>query len=256
MRLVTKLGENPKVVAVIVLGVFMSSTFFTNRAFASGTPGCGIFEISPDCDLSGWIHFFLGLVIGAFLALLFYYLEHRNMVRIDKILDSQEALRNRRKDYAVLHTSNLLQTLLFTMGLIKREINNFNNAPSLNMDGEKIIWIRNASMSRARAAEARMGRVLQSIRSVTIAANDVLEPELVNQVEAVCTYIGELSAEEDEQGTMEFPKYEICRTKIAYLIENLQDYSIATHSFGELIEEPYVNSIATPKATLVEEEKS
>ncbi len=88
------MGKNSKVPAIVVFAVFVSSTFFANRAFASGTSGCGIFEIRPDCDLSGWLHFVFGLAIGIFLALLFHYLSHRNLVRIDRIIASQTALRN------------------------------------------------------------------------------------------------------------------------------------------------------------------
>jgi len=66
-----------------------------------------------------------------------------------------------------------------------------------------------------------------------IASNDILEPEIIDQVDGVCTFIGELSAIEERDGTMVFPKYVVCKIKTRLLIEKLQTYSNETHLFEE-----------------------
>lgn len=50
--------------------------------------------------------------------------------------------------------------------------------------------MQSVTLSELRRDEAKLGRVLQSVRSILTAANDVLDPELVNRVDGVCTYLG------------------------------------------------------------------
>jgi hypothetical protein len=54
---------------------------------------------------------------------------------------------------------------------------------------------------------------------------------------------------------MEFPKYEVCRIKVRYLIELLQTYSRETRSFRDTVEEPYKTSPIDTEADLTEEVK-
>lgn len=67
-----------------------------------------------------------------------------------------------------------------------------------------------------------------------VAVNDVLEPEVVNRVDGVCNFIGELSVQENPDGIMEFPKISVSKIKIQYLLEILKTYSVATRSFRDL----------------------
>jgi len=68
--------------SLLVFAVFFSSIFFVHSAFAAVTPGCEFFDLSPECDLSGWFHLLLGdiiigSIVGGLLALLFHRLAHR-----------------------------------------------------------------------------------------------------------------------------------------------------------------------------------
>jgi len=114
--------------SILLFSVFVASTFFIHTAFAAATPGCGFFDLSLECDLSGWMKLFMGdIAIGAFLALLLHFFSRRSNVKIEKnseqlkensekikdnsekiqkILDAQEYSRNRRRDYFVESTKS------------------------------------------------------------------------------------------------------------------------------------------------------
>lgn len=93
------------------------------------------------------------------------------------------------------------------------------------------------------------------MRSILTAANDVLDPDIVTRVEGVCNYLGEISVEQQSDGTMEFPKYEVCRIKVQYLIEMLQTYSRETRSLKDIVEEPSRTSTIDSEPELAEEVK-
>src|SRR5580765_5442645 len=102
------------VAAVIVAGL-VSGTFDPHLAFGSGpdAPNCGRFDYGRDCDLSPTLALILDLVGGGLLALFLFYLSKRNQIRLDHIIASQEALRNRRMDYAAHQLKHLFQLTLF-----------------------------------------------------------------------------------------------------------------------------------------------
>jgi len=78
--------------SMLVFAVFFSSIFFVHSAFAVAAPGCGFFDISLECDLSGWMKLFLGdiliaSIVGGLLALLF----HRFSIRTPRLnFDTRE----------------------------------------------------------------------------------------------------------------------------------------------------------------------
>jgi len=142
-------------------------------------------------------------------------------------------MRLRRKDYAAQHLKNLFNTLLFTIGVTNKSTSNFNLALSSETRKDERQYLKGKMLSELRSEEAQMGRVLQLIRNTIISSNDILEPHIIDQIDGVCTFIGELSAREERDGTMVFPKYVVCKTKTRLLIEQLQTYSNETHLFVE-----------------------
>ncbi len=217
-----------KILAILVFGVFVSTIFVFHLAFAADTrdPNCGLFTIRLDCDLSGWMKLFMGDIgIGAFLAVLLHTFSSRNQKKIEQIIHAEKELKERRQKYSLAHLRNLLNLILFTMSLVKRSINQYNAALS-EKDSGKQMWIQSNTLSKMRSDEAKLGRLLQSIRSLLVASNDVLDPEVVNRVEGVCNFIGEISAEENPDNTMQFPKFDVCRIKVQYLSELLQNHQV------------------------------
>jgi len=232
----SNMRKNLQLFSILVFAVFFSSIFFVHSAFAAVTPGCGFFDLSPECDLSGWFHLLLGdiiigSIVGGILALLFHRLAHRTQKKLETIIESQENMRLRRKDYAAQHLKNLFNTLLFTIGVINKSTFNFNLALASETRRDERQYLREKMLSELRSDEVQMGRVLQLIRNTIIASNDILEPDVIDQIDGVCTFIGELSAIEERDGTMVFPKYGVCKTKSKLLIGKLQTYSNETHLF-------------------------
>jgi hypothetical protein len=251
-----ELCKKPKVLTAVVFAGFVSGTFLPYLVFGSGPddPSCGRFDYSRRCDLSPTLFLLVDLVIGVLLAILFHYLSNRNQKRLDQIIASQEALRNRRMDYAAQHLKKLFQLTLFTMSVTKRSVAHYNLTVGLT-DDEKPMWMRSVTLSELRRDEAKLGRVLQSVRNILTAANDVLDPDMVNRVDGVCNYLGEISVEQNADGTMEFPKYDVCRMKVTYLIELLQTYSRETRTFKDIVEGPYDTSTLDVEPDLAEEVK-
>lgn len=253
---VWELCKKPTFVAAVFVAGFVSGTFDPHLVSASApdAPTCGRFDYNQHCDLSPTLAVVLDLVGGGLLALFLYYLSKRNQTRLDQIIASQEVLRNRRMDYAAQHLKHLFQLTLFTMSVTKRSISHYNLTVGLT-DDEKPRWMQSVTLSELRRDEAKLGRVLQSVRSILTAANDVLDPDVVSRVEGVCNYLGEISIEQQADGTMVFPKYDVCRMKVTYLIELLQTYSRETRSFKDTVEEPYGTSPIDSRANLAEEVK-
>ena len=216
----------------------MSSMFVFHLAFAAAEEAprhCVLFEVRMDCDLSGWMKLFMGDIgIGAFLAVLLHSFSHRNQQKIEQIIDSEKKLKERRHSYSVTHLKNLLNLILFTMSIIKRSINQYNSSLTIT-DTTKQMWIQSNTLSKMRADEAKLGRLLLSIRNLMVASNDVLEPEIVNRVEGVCNFIGEITVEESPDNSMEFQKYTVCRLKVVFLLELLQGKYVSSSSQKKII---------------------
>jgi len=234
------------IIGVMIFAAFISVIFLTYIAFgASGEgrdPTCGELDWNGKCELSPTGHMFYGDAltggsIALFLSWFFFHLSKKNQLKIEQIMESEQNLRNRRKDYGVSHLKNLLNLLFFTMNLLKGSLAHYNRAAKLSDDDRKL-WLQSTYLSRVRADEAKMGRILISIRSILVAANDVLEPELVRRIEGVCNFIGELSTDENQDGTMDFAKMSVSRIKVQYLLEMLNTYSVTTRSFKD-VEEHY-----------------
>jgi len=241
--------------SLLVFAVFFSSIFFVHSAFGAATPGCGFFDLAPECDLSGWLHLLMGdiligSIVGGLLALLFHRLALRTQKKLETIIESQESMRLRRKDYAAQHLKNLFNTLLFTIGVINKSTSNFNQTLASETRRDERQYLREKMLAELRSDEVQMGRVLQLIRNTIIASNDILEPNIIDQIDGVCTFIGELSATEQRDGTMAFPKYVVCKTKTRLLLEILQTYSNDTHLFEEQKIENLQNQSKTPKENL------
>jgi hypothetical protein len=242
-------------IGVIILAVFISVIFLTYMAFdeSGADTTCGEWDWNAKCELSPAAHMIYGDIItggsiALFLSWFFHRLTHRNQLKIEQIIESDQAIKNKRKDYAVGHLKNLLTTLFFTMNTLKGSLSNYNNVLKLP-DHDVKIWSRSTYLSRVRADEAKVGRILMSVRNILIAINDVLEPEVVNRVEGVCNFIGELSVQENPDGTMEFPKVSVSKIKVQYLLEMLKTYTVASRSFRD-IEQYYESSAFVSRGAL------
>ena len=204
---------------------------------------CHVLEISDHCDLSGIGHLVYGdLVVGGVLALFFHHLAHKNQVRIDKIISTNEGHRLKRKDFAVFHLKSQVTAMLFNLGRIKKLAEFYNTAVKadyhpLTLEQKERTWKIRTLNERVKFEEEKLGRLLDVVRSTLVGAQDVLEPEVVMQTDGVITFIGEMKVEEQSDQTMEFVKYSVSKKKVLYLLEKLKSYSTVMHAFKK-VEEP------------------
>ena len=245
---------------LLVFFIFVSSTFFIHMSFgASGERdvSCHVLEISEHCDLSGIGHLIYGdLIVGGVLALFFHHLAHKNQVRIDKIINSNEEHRLKRKDFAVFHLKSQVTATLFNLGRIKKMAEFYNDALKsdyhpLTLEEQERTWKIRTLNERVKFEEEKLGRLLDVIRSTLVGAQDVLEPEVVMQTDGVITFVGEMKIEEQQDRTMEFVKYAVSKKKVLYLLEKLKSYSAVMHTFKK-VEESIENELSAsvyPNAT-------
>lgn len=220
----------------------MSTSLVHSTFGATGIPGCGMFEIKEGCELGGWMHLIIGdVAIGAILAVFLHILAHRsnqklehNAKAIQEIVVMQEVQRNQRKDFAVFNLKNLFNTLLHVMGQVNKSTFNFNETMARETNREKRELNRSIIIGEIKGEEERVARIINSIRNNLLAANDVLEPDVANQIEGVCTYLSEIYSIETLDGVMTLPKYQTSKKKIRYIIEKLSTYTVESHLFNEI----------------------
>ncbi len=219
--------------SILLFSVFVASTFFIHTAFAVTVPGCGLFDVSLECDLSGWMKLFLGdIAIGAFLALLLHFFSRRSNVKIEKnseqlkensekikensekiqkILDAQEYSRNRRRDYFVASTKSSINAVLLRLGMMNRIVLNEKNIGTVDQ------------YHRLELEETAIHEVVEKVKHAISLAVDILDPMLVSQIDNLFTYIQELSPSKNKE-KLEFSEYEESKEKIMHLKERLDEF--------------------------------
>jgi len=212
--------------SMLVFAVFFSSVFFFHTAFAATTPGCGFFEISLECDLSGWMKLFMGdLAIGVFLAILLHFFAQRsnskleknseqlkeNSLTIQKILDERELSRNRRRDYFVASTKSSSNAILLRLGMMNRIVLNKENIDTHDQ------------YHRLELEEAAIHEVIEKVKHTISLAVDILDPMLVNQIDNLLTYIEQFSPSKNME-KLEFCEYEEVKERIMRLRERMEEF--------------------------------
>jgi len=72
--------------------------------------------------------------------------------------------------------------------------------------------------------------ILQNARNTIVYSSDTLDPTLVNQLDGVCTFVGQ-SAIIEKEGKLEFTKYEKSRRKIDEVSKKLQSITESSPVF-------------------------
>ncbi len=214
----SKLRKKAYLTPILFFSLFVSSTFFIHTAFAAVSEGCTLWDVNLECDLSGWMKFFMGDIgVGAFLAVLLHFLTHRSNLKLEengrqiqKIVEAGESIRKARRDYAVQNIKNHFTTLLFVVGILNRLIINYNSAT----EQQSVVY------GKIKGEEERMARIIQNMRNTIVYSSDTLDPTLVNQLDGVCTFVGQ-SGITEKDGKLEFPKYEKARRKVDEIAKKL-----------------------------------
>lgn len=212
--------------SMLFLIVFFSSTFTVHWAFAVTTEDCGIFDLKPGCDLSGWMKLIMGdLAIGAFLAVLLHYLSHRSNLKIEeniriatknseniqKIILAQEEYRNRRKLYVGQTMKNHFSSILLSIGLMNKFLNE-----SSSIDSSE------DHLSNLKQKEKELKSIIQRSRNTLDLSIDIFDPLFVDQIEKFLLQIDQTNVSDFQING--FPNYEEIKEKISQLTKRLNDF--------------------------------
>ncbi len=215
-----------------LVAFFILPIFLFDSAYAAVSEGCEIFEIKAGCDLSGWMKVIFGVAIGGGLAILLYTLSHRtklrlernheqlkensekikeNSIAIQKILDAEEYLRNRRRDYLLASTKSSSNAILLRLGMMNRIVLNKEN---FDTDDQ---------YRRLELEETAISEIIEKVRHAISFAVDVLDPILVTQIDNLFTYIEQFTPSKNKE-KLEFSEYEKTKEKIMHLRDRLEEF--------------------------------
>ncbi len=201
----------------LVFTFVIGNTFLIYPAFAVSSEGCNMFEITFDCDLSGWMKLILGdIAIAATLAIFLHYLVHRsntkieensnaiksNSVAIQKIITEQEGIRKRRKIYVIQSLKNHFSSLLLCVGIV-------NKFPDVSS---------NTLVERSKELES----ISQRIQNTLNLSIDVLDPMFVEQIEKFLTTVEQIAHNIQENKSW---NYDSIKDNIAQMTKRLNKYS-------------------------------
>jgi len=173
---------------IILSGISILFTIYLyliDQAWAIGSVdnNCPVFSIKEGCDLSSWIHLIMDALIGAFLAVFFHHLAHKQNMKLKMIIEEHDTMKKRRREFAIQSLKNYLTTLLLSMSLIKRLESSYTGDTDNN---DKI-------KDQINKNSEKISRTLNDIKNTLLLLNDVLEPQVVNDLNQLCqtVFLGE-----------------------------------------------------------------
>jgi hypothetical protein len=129
-------------------------------------------------------------LIGAFLAFFFYYLADKQNKKLKKIIEEHDTMKKRRREFAIQLLKNHLTTLLLSMSLIK------NLESSYTTDADNNDKIKDQINKKSE----KISRTLNDIKNTLLLLNDVLEPQVINDLSQLCQTVQEDQMKGDNRG--------------------------------------------------------
>lgn len=209
-------------IIVITLFIFLSDFLFNS------THVCGLYSVTFDCDLSGWMGLIFGdMMISFSLALFWRYLSKRsnakieansqaiknNSVTIQKILTKQQETQHRRQTYVIQSFKNHFSALLLFIGVIE----NFSKNTSQNKNYKTNLL--NDPLYKTREFES----ILQKFQNILNLSIDVIDPMLVGQIEQFLMLAQQNVSQNIEKNTP--LNHDTLKDNIIQLTNRLNDYS-------------------------------
>ena len=225
-------------IVTIVLSITMiflaESLYFGNQALASSSNtnnDCPIFSIKYGCDLSAWFHLIIDGSIAAFLGVFFHHLAHKQSLKLKKIVEEHDVMKKRRREFAIQSLKNHFTTLLFSMSLINK-LEPLYASGTKNRDNIKDQINRNYEI---------ISRVINDIKNILLFLNDVLEPQIINDVNQLCETIHQ-GYVKDENKQLRLIDYTETKNKINSLCKTFDELHPAVVPVQELFQRTSSNS--------------
>jgi len=141
--------------------------------------------------------------MGLGLSFLFYYYETRQGAQLEQVILNQESMRIKKERYATYDLKNHFTNLLLSVGLINKSVKKFNDESS---DKEK-------HKTALKEHDKNSKHILDLIRTTLMFSSDVMEPELVTEINAVCQTV-ENSTVSEKEGQLDYPNYSTIKKHI------------------------------------------
>ena len=188
---------------LLFFSVVVTYSFSTNVVYGGGVAeGCSMYEISSECDLSGWMHLVLDSAQAGALALFLHFLAHRQTKKLELIITNQENKRTKKEKFANETLKNHFTVLLFVISLLNRSINEHNDNPE---EREK----KKSSISDG---ANRLENIKINIQYTALTCSDVLAPEALTEIQQIQRLIE--NPIKSENGYYFFDKYGEIKEKV------------------------------------------
>ena len=188
---------------LLFFSVVVTYSFSTNVVYGGGVAeGCSMYEISSECDLSGWMHLVLDSAQAGALALFLHFLAHRQTKKLELIITNQENKRTKKEKFANETLKNHFTVLLFVISLLNRSINEHNDNPE---EREK----KKSSISDG---TNRLENIKINIQYTALTCSDVLAPEALTEIQQIQRLIE--NPIKSENGYYFFDKYGEIKAKV------------------------------------------
>jgi hypothetical protein len=214
-------------IALSITMIFLAeSLYFGNQTLAASSNAnndCPIFSIKYGCDLSAWFHLIIDGSIAAFLGVFFHHLAHKQSLKLKKIVEEQDTMKKRRREFAIQSLKNHFTTLLFSMSLINK-LEPLYASGTKNRDNIKDQINRNYEI---------ISRVINDIKNILLFLNDVIEPQIITDVNQLCQTIGQ-GYVKDENKQLRLIDYTETKDKINCLCKTFDELHPAVVPVQEL----------------------
>jgi hypothetical protein len=159
------------------------------------------------------VSYIIDILIGILLSILFLYIDARTGKQLEEIITSLGTMRERRAQFVIMDLKNHFTTLLFTLGILNRDIIKYNK------ESEK----SNKIKKEIDNSLVTLKHTIQVIRSTVALASDVLEPSVADEVMTICQRLeGFKVKEQDDQ--LIFNEYSSLKKRIFEITERLEAF--------------------------------
>jgi hypothetical protein len=169
--------------------------------------------------------------MAAFLGVFFHQLAHKQGLKLKKIVEEHDTMKKRRREFTIQALKNHFTTLMFSMSLINK-LESMYASDTKNRDNIKDQINRNYET---------ISRVINDIKNILLFLNDVLEPQIINDVNQLCQTIHQ-GYVKDEYKQLRLIDYTETKNKINSLCKTFDELHPAVVSIQQLISSPRTSS--------------
>ena len=205
--------RNVRITILVFFSAFVLISYTSNIVYGAGvSEGCGVFDIKPGCDLSGWLHLVIDSSQAGALALFLHFLATKQTAKLEHIITNQENKRLLKEKFSAESLKNDFTSILFSISLINQLIN------KLDIKSEEY----DNTNAKIKDELVRLQNISLTLQYTSLTSSDVLKPEVLTEIEQIRRLVRNPIKTDDK--VYSFPKYHEIKDKITR-ISNLLNSS-------------------------------